>query len=469
MPDRNFCSGLLAGAAVVAVPCVVLLMDSNDAVDRNAPPVVHAGDGGGVVTVESLQAENARLRTQLARSDGLRRGPVETDATLIIPMESENRDPQVSLSGIGFDRTEILLDVLRQVDVDGTLAERFSENPKDLFRFVMKHLQETERYAEAYDLYRRIHDLGDPSLDPKAGMLRDLGRKLLANGDRARAREALLYGLRGTLAGWEAFGPLLQVSPGDALAYLDSLTVPISGLDERRAFALLALNRDDEAMALLEPLLEAGNLSDSAWNELIKRNPSLAERTLRGLVGKNEGNERAQRAFAQRLEGMLTRSGRNDEVRETLLATLESRPDDRQLMQRLANVDRWEAIAWARERMSVNSDHRLRLNLASWLLAEDRNTEARDILYGVYDERPTDRNVRRQLLRTDPAGAAERFVAASVGSTDDEYLGDLADELWGAGRRDEAYALWRRAHELDSTDSEWLRKIVAVDQGRPPL
>jgi tetratricopeptide (TPR) repeat protein len=69
---------------------------------------------------------------------------------------------------------------------------------------------------------------------------------------------------------------------------------------------------------------------------------------------------------------------------------------------------------------------------------------------------PSDSEWQRNLVELGAGAVLLDTMRANLNESDDESLGDLADALMMEGSRDEACELYRRAAELDPSDTEWL-------------
>jgi Flp pilus assembly protein TadD len=73
---------------------------------------------------------------------------------------------------------------------------------------------------------------------------------------------------------------------------------------------------------------------------------------------------------------------------------------------------------------------------------------------------PVDGEWQRNLVELGAAAVLVNTMRAGLNESDDESLGDLADVLLQTGAREEACDLYRRAAELDPSDTEWLNHAV---------
>ncbi len=81
----------------------------------------------------------------------------------------------------------------------------------------------------------------------------------------------------------------------------------------------------------------------------------------------------------------------------------------------------------------------------------------------AFEADPRDSEWSERLVELDPLQAAnllERSLGAAV--DDDELLGNLADAYRGSARESDALETYRRAHEIDPNDKEWLRRITEL-------
>ncbi|MBN2800946.1 MAG: tetratricopeptide repeat protein [Deltaproteobacteria bacterium] len=110
------------------------------------------------------------------------------------------------------------------------------------------------------------------------------------------------------------------------------------------------------------------------------------------------------------------------------------------------------------------------------VLAQQGVESIEDVLRAVQGGRPLGElaPVVRQLLDGEPTRQELRWLVASnegksevellqelagAHADSDEVYGDLGDALYAAGRVDEAIDAWKKAFSLDSSDSEWTRKL----------
>jgi Flp pilus assembly protein TadD len=151
-------------------------------------------------------------------------------------------------------------------------------------------------------------------------------------------------------------------------------------------------------------------------------------------------------------------AGRRGDARRAYAQALQLDPDDERARAALAEIG---APTSRLERRALASpmDDEVWGDLGDWYVAQGRHDEARAAYAHANQLDPSDAEWQNALATM---GGPELLttLAATVDTTSDEQLGDLADAYRAAGREAEACDLYRQAWDLDRGDGEWQARLA---------
>jgi len=288
-----------------------------------------------------------------------------------------------------------------------------------------------------------------------------LGRLRKEAGDLDGAFDALLERARRepeTEALWELF----HADPARALPVLDRIAMGTTD-DEVMGVAAKAHLRRGEREKAVDVYLRAleRDPSDPEWiRALVELAPQRAVEVLHDRV------ERSPLASDEILGGYakaLLAVGRKDQAYTQFARAHDRDPDDSEWLDGLARADPRRAEPLLRKLLAKsprNKDYAGALGVAVASLG--RRDEALALLSGAADG-SGNRSWYVPMARVAPA-EAERRLRAHIEKEpeDDELWGTLGKVYEESGRRADALDAYRRALELDPSDSEWSVLLEAV-------
>ncbi len=475
MTARTFLLGLVLGALLAGLPLWLWSDGSSDPAPRgNDGPSHESGDRQGSSSVPStsneasradLLAEIERLRARLEA-----RREVETPETADGPVEAVGplgpAEFVEAVYGKPSAHGEELFAEFERMFHSGAFRDLYGDDPDSLFSFLIDTWVSSGHPGEALALLQRFDVQTEYS-----GYAQHIGSQLLEQGDRSRARDAFLMSLRGGNHDWDLIGQLMELDPAEALRQLQQVDGEVEGIAAQRALLLLATGETEAGLAAFDALVEAGDVPNSAWEQLVQRSPTEAEaRLLARLEADGQTMDSDQKAWLQmQVAQSQQNQGRGGDARDTVLALLGEQPENGWAINRLAELDRDRALSWLQDRARTSPTDTILGNLGAQLQAAGRTQEALDAYWRAIDMAGGQSNWNYRVLQLDPIGSADRLGQVAERTHDDELFGDIADALWQSGNKTRAYQLWRRALELDPTDGEWINKVNAVDEGREPM
>lgn len=428
---------------------------------------------GSAAESEFLRQELERLRAELAAAGfGQAREAARPSAAERQAGEARSAaDLQEAALAIvlpnpppGFDE---LLAELQQLSDSGKLVERFRREPGALPGFLMDTWLRTGRPGEALRLLTRLSpEAGD------SGTASQIGRALELGGDPGGAAQAYRIALGNEPGDWDLLQCLMRVAPEEALAEVEAYASEF-GLDDdqgtamQRAVALLATGRADEALGIFDALIAANPADEFLWGELVQRAPAAAEQRLRARLAGAAGDELASTRLM--LANLLMSSGRQDEAAELLGTALAERPDDLEALGLLLDADLTRGREVLRARLETQPSADLWAAYGESLLRDEALREQATQAFWRAHELEPEAGWDYQLLQLAPAEVGPLLEQRAAANDDDELLGDVADAYWRIGRRDEAIALWERAHRIDRGDGEWTGKLHQARRGMDPF
>ncbi len=415
-----------------------------------------------------LREENERLRAQLAARQEVEGAGSPTEASADPTATGVLEAAALGKPGAHLD------DLFAELELQlrsGILAQIHSKNPNGLLSLLLDNWMSSGHPADALALLRRF----DVAEEFK-GYSERIGEQLFEAGNRDLAREAFLLALKGGNRDWDVIGKLLQLDPAEALRQMESMEAGENdkSLAVQRALLAIRSGQRETGLAAFQALVAEGAVDNAAWRAFVQNSPEVAESQLRARLeaAASLGSDDRNFLHAQLAQSLIAQ-GRSSEAVDHLVAQLDAAPDDLSLINELGSANRDRAIAWLRAHVSGNPSPSAYYSLAHQLERAQQKGEAVSAYWQAFDLATGDRrgqtNYAERIVRLDPIGSETRVADFAGRSNNDELFGDLADALWRAGRQSEAYRYWRRAHDLDQNDSEWIRKLAAVDEGRAPL
>jgi tetratricopeptide (TPR) repeat protein len=437
-----------------------------------APAAGAAGASAEAGTTALLHQEIERLRAELAGTRGAQAREVaragEPAGGSGARDEAELRAAALEIvlppTPPGFDE---LLAELERVIGSGLLTERFRRDPSELPGFLMYTWLQLGRPAEALALLARL-----PAEASDSELAGRIGDALEGLGDQAGAAQAYRLALAREPDDWDRLQALMRVAPEEALAEIEGYASEFGlegdqGVAMQRAAALLAVGRSDEALAIFDRLLAANPNDEFLWSELMERAPAAAEERLRARMAGAAGEELA--ATRLRLAVALRGSGRQREAVELLGQALAEQPGDPAILERLVDLDPERGRRMLLEELERAPSAQLWAMLGENLLRDEAlRAEATAAFWRAHELEP-EGGWEYQLLRLAPAEIGPSLERRATAADDDELLGDIADAYWQIDRRDEAIALWERAHQIDRGDPEWTGKLRQARRGLNPF
>jgi tetratricopeptide (TPR) repeat protein len=244
-------------------------------------------------------------------------------------------------------------------------------------------------------------------------------------------------------------------------------------LAEARGWALTRLGRVAEARAIALDLLVRRPDDSQALQLLAQVDPAEAEARLRGLAETDARNP----TWVTRLAYLLEDRGAGAEAEGLLLGYMSDRADEAQVsyaLHALMNTVPDAAYRWMADTAAIDGRaydageweyvadclaDRGRVDLAvdAWSRALSEETEI------------PDESVRDGLREHAPGRLLAILEGRVSSGAPVEFHGALADEYWAAGRREDARAMWERAHELDPAASWWTRRLEQLAAGADPM
>lgn len=281
----------------------------------------------------------------------------------------------------------------------------------------------------------------------------DLGDALLQAGERERAKEAFLVANQIDPSDgewWRALAGLLSAEEVEAL--LEQRGSTGESADEmvgNIAKAYREDNRNEEALTWFIRALSM-DPTDSEWGTAIRElaGPQTFIDMIKEMPGSDQSDE---------LQGDLGDTywelGLADQACAawTRAAELDSGDDEWRNKRARCGAD---AAAVAKLGVSTLEDG------LKALYAGRSGTELLPAFRGLLAEEPTRTELRWLVASLE--GKSELDVLhelTGVEGVNDEVWGDYGDALYAAGRVPEAVTAWKTAYSLDSSDSEWTRKL----------
>jgi len=157
---------------------------------------------------------------------------------------------------------------------------------------------------------------------------------------------------------------------------------------------------------------------------------------------------------------------RFDEAYQAYQQASQLKPGDKTIESRLAGLTGHRPLSEAERRVLDNPmDDEAWGDLGDEYRAAGRESEAIDAYRRAAMLDPADGEWQNNLI--DAGIDLDEMIDAWLTSLpeDDERIGDLADALVERGRYEDALQLYRRAHEIDPDDSEWIEKIATYGGG----
>lgn len=470
MQGRTFLLGLAVGGLCAAIPAWLLrgspTQPGGPGGTGNAPVLDARGEPVGDDVI-ALREEIRRLRQELELArNGDGRTPV--DGGTGEPQEASSTTdggPAAAVAVVPPDRrTELMLAELDELLRSGFLEERFRQQPTELAWFLLQSWCEVGHPERALLLLKRF-DLAEEG----AGYASWIGDLLEQKGDPALAAEAYLMALAAEPGDWSAIMSLTRLDPEAALRHRAEhppVQAPDADYRSQTALLMLGAGRSEEALREIDALLAEGTLSEPLWNELVQRDPTAAEQRLRRLL--EQGATEDDGTLRLHVVRALCNQGKAEQARSEIDAMLSEWPDHGPAVQALADMDRRAALDYLQRRVTEQPNPTAWGLYGEQLLQSERREDAVAAFYEAWTMAP-DAGYQYRLLELAPERFATRMAEQADAQNDDELFGDIADALWQSGRHQEAINYWRRALEIDSTDSEWIEKLRAVDSGRDPM
>src|SRR5690606_10044477 len=203
---------------------------------------------------------------------------------------------------------------------------------------------------------------------------------------RDRARDAFLMGLAASPGDWDVIGKLAELAPDVALreharlAQANGTQGDDPTFRAQQALLMLAGDRHDDALALIDGLIAGGTVPDMLWQELVRRDPVAAEDRLRARLENGAAGDEAS-AARLRIVSALRNQGRRADARAELDRLLRETPDHPAAIEALGELDRNAAIAYLRERALATSTGTSWGMYGAQLLAAGRREEAANAFF----------------------------------------------------------------------------------------
>ena len=235
---------------------------------------------------------------------------------------------------------------------------------------------------------------------------------------------------------------------------------------------LAQAGRGEEALARAMSMLDRDVYSSQALEILVDQNPELAEAEILRRKGEGQDDDSLDRQHLKlllannRTEDAMAlleeRAAAGEQSAELIVMALESLPAS----QVEARLDAWLEACSDR----VDAHHGLGQYFArtdpqrafgyyesGWEAALD---DGHGWLRAIPDE----------VLQNDPSRAMDMLTAGAARAGDnDELWGDLGDHYWRLGEHQMAEDAWRRAAEIDPDDSEWSSNLEDIATGDTPV
>ncbi|MCA8971267.1 MAG: hypothetical protein KDC95_15860 [Planctomycetes bacterium] len=401
--------------------------------------------------VDGLRVELARAKAELDR-ERARSSRADVDAPVATATEP---------AAMETPRARSLMAELDRAIMSGALKKRFENDDDGLLELLIDSWCRADDPVTALALARDFHAQGMALPD-----VFTIGELLKAKGQTDLAADAWILGLQ--VNSNAAISQLLEVAPERALKALEGLASSLQPEEVAcgKIQLLAKLGRKDDAFRSLEQLQQLASVPPEVWERLIECDAEETQKRLTSCIARTEGSaERHQ--FEYYLADALAKLGRTEEATKLLESSL-ANEFDASILAKLAQVSRERALNLLQERVRTNpSDGERWAYLGSQLVEAGRHAEAYDALERSY--RSGERGWSDAILKADPVRGARLLEEAARQERDDEALGDIADALWQAGRKESALGYWREASRLDPEDSEWTEKLKAVREGRDPL
>ncbi|MGE0144000.1 MAG: tetratricopeptide repeat protein [Planctomycetota bacterium] len=470
MRTRSFCLGLVLGGALAATPFLLGAGSGSAPGPEDLDAGGEAGSSADRSELDRLRDENARLQKALEAARGNGRAEVETaeanagsedDAEATEASAGQPIDPIEA--GNKARALEFLLAEVREMLEFGLLAERYGKEPIELGHLVLQIWMQLDKPERALRVMQALFEIGFD-----ADNAHWVAQALAQKGDKIRARDALLLGLKKEPTNWGVINLLATIDPELALQSQAELLASSSEtndqVDHQRALLLLSAKRTTDALALIDRLISEGKMSDGTWDNLVRLDPTSAVARLRKFL--EASPDQVQHRL--RLVTALRTSGDTAGARTEIDTMLAQAPDNQAAVQAFGELDRNAALRWLESRIAGTPTGATYGLYGAQLQAAGRQEDAINAYYQAFQLEPNSGH-HYQLLRMAPARFANQMAETARQRKDDEFLGDIADALWPLGQRERALALWDEALRLDPGDGEWVNKVRKARAGEDPF
>jgi len=415
------------------------------------------------------QSELKRLAEEDARRKAGHAVDAAADRSQVVSPQTDEASA-TTLDRSTKDLLELLLGELRDLLHCGHLLGIYAEHPAGLADLVLSAWLSGGQPERALHLLRLLLQFKVADLDSHTML--QVSQRLLEQGDRVHAKEALELVLRLQPGFWEAAEELARIAPEAGLQLVAELLAGQPDAEQalwlrnQQALFLIAAKRGREALAQLAntPRPENSESEEAADLDgaLVEFDPKLAVDIFNERLAKDY-NPETDLLRARALQSL----GKRSEAMAIATKLLEAEVDNEGAWETMVAVDKQQALRFLQEQGTRQPGITVALRRATLLRELNRGEEAAGALEEAWQYNP--QRTAYAMLQVDAVRFAARVQELARQRKDDELLGDLGDAAWQQGRQREAISYWREAQTLDPSDGEWRNKLRNAEVGRDPF